>query len=391
MKKYLANVVFLAKTAPILNGVLITDDGGTVLDVLENSEGLEDLIVVEGFLCPGFINSHCHLELSHLKGMMLERGGLVDFIRPIMEMRKAMPDVIQHAMQEAEAEMKTNGIVAVGDICNTGESFALKSESEIHYHNYIELIGLDPAISRSVFADGVTLQDRSTEMGITSSLVPHAPYTASAELMGLLGGHARDTDVSLCIHNQESAHENTLYMDGTGPIRELYADFGVDLNFFSPTQTNSMEAVLKSLGGGVSVLLVHNTYTTNADLSRAADSNSHVSYCLCPNANLYIENRLPDVDMLAETGSLVVLGTDSLASNWALSILDEMKTISASYPGIQLSTLISWATYDGAKVLGIDDELGSFEKGKRPGINLIYDVDLDNMSILPDSKIRVLA
>jgi cytosine/adenosine deaminase-related metal-dependent hydrolase len=147
VKKYLANFVFSAETAPILNGVLITDDGGTVLDVLENGEGLEDLIVVEGFLCPGFINSHCHLELSHLKGKMLEKRGLVDFIRPIIEMRKARPDVIQHAMQEAEEEMKTNGIVAVGDICNTGASFGLKSESELHYHNYIEIIGLDPAMA----------------------------------------------------------------------------------------------------------------------------------------------------------------------------------------------------------------------------------------------------
>ena len=362
-----------------------------MLDVLENGEGLEDLIVVEGFLCPGFINSHCHLELSHLKGKMLERGGLVDFIRPIIEMRKARPDVVQHAMQEAEEEMKTNGIVAVGDICNTGESFGLKADSELHYHNYIELIGLDPAMAHSVFADGVTLQDRSTEMGLGSSLVPHAPYTASAELLRLLGGHGRSTDATLCIHNQESVHENTLYMDGTGPLREFYAGFGDDLNFFTPTQTNSMEAVLRSLGADVSVLLVHNTYTTNADLSRVSDYNSQVSYCLCPNANLYIENRLPDIELLAETGNLMVLGTDSLASNWTLSILDEMKTIAASYPGIQLSTLISWATYNGAKLLGLDSELGSFEKGKRPGINLIYDVDMDSMALLPHSKIRVLA
>jgi cytosine/adenosine deaminase-related metal-dependent hydrolase len=209
--------------------------------------------------------------------------------------------------------------------------------------------------------------------------------------MELLGGHARATDALLCIHNQESAHENTLYMDGTGPLRELYAGFGDDLNFFTPTKTNSMEAVLSSLGADVSVLLVHNTYTTNADLSRVSDYNSQVSYCLCPNANLYIENRMPDIELLAETDNLMVLGTDSLASNWTLSILDEMKTIAASYPGIQLSTLISWATYNGAKLLGLDSELGSFEKGKRPGINLIYDVDMDSMALLPHSKIRVLA
>ena len=70
MKKYLANFVFSAKSPPIPKGVLITDDHGMVLDVLENSDGLEDVLEVEGFLCPGFVNSHCHLELSHLRGML---------------------------------------------------------------------------------------------------------------------------------------------------------------------------------------------------------------------------------------------------------------------------------------------------------------------------------
>ena len=139
------------------------------------------------------------------------------------------------------------------------------------------------------------------------------------------------------------------------------------------------------------LLLVHNTYTTTDDLSKVAEYNSQVSYCLCPNANLYIENRLPDIKLLGAADQLMVLGTDSLASNWTLSILDEMKTISASDPSIELATLISWATNNGAKFLGVDSELGSFEKGKRPGINLIYNVDLENIAISQRSKVRVLS
>ena len=180
-------------------------------------------------------------------------------------------------------------------------------------------------------------------------------------------------------------------MDGTGPLRDLYTGLGNDLSFFAPTQTNSLEAVLKSVGGNVPLLLVHNTYTTTDDLSKVAEYNSQVSYCLCPNANLYIEKRLPDIKLLGASDQLMVLGTDSLASNWTLSILDEMKTISASDPSIELATLISWATNNGAKFLGVDSELGSFEKGKRPGINLIYNVDLENIAIGQRSKVRVLS
>ena len=391
MKKYLANFVFSAKSPPIPKGVLIMDDHGMVLDVLENSDGLEDVLEVEGFLCPGFVNSHCHLELSHLRGMLGEKKGLVDFISPIIEMRKASAEVIQSSMRVAEQEMRANGIVAVGDICNTEDSFGLKSESEMHYHNYIEVLALDPAKAKSVFRDGIKLLDQSTEMGMPSSLVPHAPYTASADLLAMLGEKGRSTGGPLCIHNQESPHENKLFMDGTGPLRDLYTGLGNDLSFFAPTQTNSLEAVLKSVGGNVPLLLVHNTYTTTDDLSKVAEYNSQVSYCLCPNANLYIENRLPDIKLLGAADQLMVLGTDSLASNWTLSILDEMKTISASDPSIELATLISWATNNGAKFLGVDSELGSFEKGKRPGINLIYNVDLENIAIGQRSKVRVLS
>lgn len=386
MKKYLATFVFSAKSAPIPNGVLITDEHGTVLDLLENSDGLEDVLELEGFLCPGFVNSHCHLELSHLKGSMKEKSGLMDFISPIIEKRKAGTEEIHSAMLDADAEMRANGVVAVGDICNTEDSLGLKAESEMYYHNYIEVLALDPARAQSAFDKGLDLRDKSRKIGLSSTVVPHAPYTASSELLTMLSGEGGP----LTIHNQESLHENTLFMDGTGPLKDFYAGLGNDLSFFNPTQTNSMEAVLRSVRGKAPLLLVHNTYTRTEDISKVATYNGEVSYCLCPNANLYIEDRLPDIELLASTGSSIVIGTDSLASNWTLSILDELKTISESYPDMELSTLISWATYNGAKFLNIEGQFGSFEIGKKPGVNLIYDVDLDKMALRKESKVRVL-
>jgi cytosine/adenosine deaminase-related metal-dependent hydrolase len=67
----------------------------------------------------------------------------------------------------------------------------------------------------------------------------------------------------------------------------------------------------------------------------------------------------------------IVLGTDSLASNHQLSILSEMKTIHEYFPSIGIATLLKWATSSGARALQVDALLGSFGKGKKPGVVLI--------------------
>ncbi|RYZ46146.1 MAG: hypothetical protein EOO14_24930 [Chitinophagaceae bacterium] len=99
-------------------------------------------------------------------------------------------------------------------------------------------------------------------------------------------------------------------------------------------------------------------------------------FCLCVNANQYIEASLPPVEMLRQQGCNLVLGSDSLASNWSLNILDEIQTIRQSFPGIPLEEILTWATSNGAKALGMESLLGSFEKGKRPGVVLLADEGL---------------
>jgi cytosine/adenosine deaminase-related metal-dependent hydrolase len=103
----------------------------------------------------------------------------------------------------------------------------------------------------------------------------------------------------------------------------------------------------------------------------SAAFNRQTFYCLCPNANLYISNVLPDIHLLMKEQCNIVLGTDSLASNHQLSIAEEIKTIQNNFPGISLETMLQWATINGARALQMDDTLGSFEKGKQPGVLLL--------------------
>ena len=89
---------------------------------------------------------------------------------------------------------------------------------------------------------------------------------------------------------------------------------------------------------------------------------------MCPNANIYIETRLPDIPAMITANAALTLGTDSLASNHSLSIMNEIKVIQKHFPEITLDQIISWATINGAKFLGIEKQFGSFEKGKKPGV-----------------------
>jgi imidazolonepropionase-like amidohydrolase len=85
---------------------------------------------------------------------------------------------------------------------------------------------------------------------------------------------------------------------------------------------------------------------------------------------------MPPIDMFRDNGCTMVLGTDSLASNWSLNILDEIKTIQKHHPSIPLEEMLQWATINGARALAMDNQLGSFEKGKKPGVVLIEDETL---------------
>jgi aminodeoxyfutalosine deaminase len=118
-------------------------------------------------------------------------------------------------------------------------------------------------------------------------------------------------------------------------------------------------------------LFVHNTMTRPEDIAAAQAWSDRVYWATCPNANLFIENRLPNYRHFLEASARMTIGTDSLTSNWQLSVLEEMKTIARYQSYVPVETLLRWATLNGAEALGFDADLGSIEVGKRPGLNLL--------------------
>ena len=374
MRKITADFVFPVSSEPVANGVVITDDAGKILAV-ERRDGHDpaSLEAHRGALIPGFVNTHCHLELSHMKGLVDTGTGLIPFITSVVTKRNLPAEVIADAIARAEQEMLDGGIVAVGDISNTADTFGTKAKGRMRYYTFVELFDfLQDAGAEKAFNDWKAVYDNCRPApGSARALVPHAPYTVSKTLFRKINGANAGSNLTVSIHNQETPPENELFERGSGGFYAFYGKFGISLDRFEPTGKPSIHYALENMNPAQRTLFVHNTLT-GADEIRAAQAWSpHTFWATCPNANLYIENRLPDYRNFIDTGARMTIGTDSLTSNWQLSVLEEMKTIARYQSYVPFELLLRWATLNGAEALGFDDTLGSLEPGKTPGVLLL--------------------
>ncbi|MGB8194083.1 MAG: amidohydrolase family protein [Chitinophagaceae bacterium] len=359
----------------VLTGyTLVTTENGTIEEVVPNGPDHEDAEVLPGLLSPGFVNCHCHLELSHMKGRIPEGTGLVDFVFRVITERHDEKEVMLDAINKAEQEMISGGIVAVGDICNNPITLLPKIRKNLYYHNFIEASGFVPAVVPERFKRSVDLFNVYCELykdpQASNSIVPHAPYSVAKELFKRISKFPGNR--LLTMHNQETEAENDLYRDKTGDFLQLYEKMKIGDSFFIPPGTTSLQACLNYFFPQQTLILVHNVATSEDDMQYIKNNATPVLYfCLCPNANLYITGQLPPVDLLIQYNSRIVLGTDSLASNRQLSILSEIKTLKKNFPHLTYEQVLPWATINGASALGIEHTFGSFEKGKKPGTVLI--------------------
>ena len=369
MPLYHADLVFPADRPPIRDGYVQLDGAGTVTYVGDRLPDGADAPPrkLPGALVPGFVNAHCHLELSHLRGRVDTGTGLLPFLRAVVTLRDVDSAEIEAAIRRADRAMWEAGTQAVGDISNAADTAAVKVASPIRYYTFVEVFDFlqGGAMAREVLAKAEAVYVAQPE---PKRYVPHAPYTVSAELHALLRA-ANPPGGTVSLHNQEVADEDALFRDGTGGFVDFYRDFGFSLAGFAPAGKTSLAATLPHLNPAQRTLLVHNTQTTAEDVERAEDwSAAGVSWVTCPNANLYIENRLPDYAMLRERATRVCVGTDSLTSNWQLDILEEIKTIQRYQSFLDTRELVQWATLNGAEAVGFDAQLGSLTPGKRPGL-----------------------
>lgn len=351
--------------------VVEVDDKGTITSITrhDNIDSVASVEFFPGILIPGMINAHSHLELSYLRGAIAEATGFAGFAREIGRVRGNYTNEERlHAASVADSEMWHEGVEAVVDIANDTLVMPIKEHSKIEYHTLFEAFGLMTNSADAQYA----MASQYDNTGAT----PHSTYSLQNDIFCDIAHKGTEP---LSIHFLESDDEIALY-NNSGSLWDWYERMGWECDFLhygSPTKR-----IVESVPAHRSTLLVHGCKATREDVAML---NSHfktpATWVLCPESNRYISGLTPSVDMLREMGAAIAIGTDSLASTRHISMVQNMLLLG----NIPLIDLLTYATINGAKALGIAERKGSIEVGKQPGLAVISGVDFQNMRLTEES------
>ena len=275
-------------------------------------------------------------------------------------------------------KMWSDGVSAMADISNDDSSFDVKSSHRMYTRTFLEVFGSEPEMCEGVMADVTALQKLADSCGIDAAPTPHSCYTMSPALLsesaaaGLKRGY-------ISYHSQESQEEEDLLLTGSGAMYENRVRNGMSTP--PVTGESSLKYFLHRLEHAHAapydehVLLVHNVCLSQSDIDAAKRVMNNVWWAVCPLSNIFIHNALPPIPLMRENGLSITLGTDSLSSNDDLDMVAEMFCIHENFPEVPMSEILEWSSLNGACFLSKENELGSLERGKKPGIVRISNID----------------
>lgn len=378
IKRITASFVYTLETPePIRNGFVEYDPAdGRIVRVGGCEPGEE---VARGAIVPGFVNSHCHIELSHLHKKFRKGTGMAGFIDQINALRDwAGADVKARLTREWMDKMWNDGVSAMADISNDDSSFNVKASHRLYTRTFLEVFGSEPEMCDGVMEEVRSLKDVADKAGIDAAPTPHSCYTMSPQLLSASAAAGLESGY-LSYHSQESQEEEDLLISGTGAMYENRKRSGMSTP--PVTGESSLKYFIDRLADAKPapydehILLVHNVCLSQSDVDAAKKVMKNVYWAICPLSNIFIHNALPPVDLMRRNGLAITVGTDSLSSNDDLDMVKELVCLHTNFPEVPMSELLVWACLNGARFLSRDSVLGSLAPGKVPGIVFVSDVD----------------
>lgn len=378
-RRYTAEYIYtLDGDSPLRNAFVECDEDGTVIrtGICENPSEVR-----KGAIVPGFVNAHCHLELSHLHGKFCKGTGMAGFIDQINALRDwASDDVKTRLVREWMDKLWKDGVSAVADISNDASSFPVKKESPIYTRTFLEVFGTEPQDCDGVMKSVSELNAVADGFGIDAAPTPHSCYTMSPELLSASSAAGLESGY-LSYHSQESQEEEDLLISGSGAMAENRRKAGMS----TPPVTGESSlryfidrlAVAKDAPYDEHILLVHNVTLKQDDIDAAKKVMNNVFWAICPLSNIFIHNALPPVRLMRDNALDICVGTDSLSSNDDLDIMSELICLHRNFPEVTMNELFTWASLNGARFLSKEKELGSIVPGRKPGLVLVTGLDAD--------------
>lgn len=380
-------VYTLESHEPLKMGYVEYDDAdGSII-----STGLcaADEDVAPGAIVPGFVNAHCHVELSHLHKKFRKGTGMAGFIDQINELRDwAGREAKIKLVREWMDKMWEDGVSAMADISNDDSSFEVKKDHKMYTRTFLEVFGSEPHMCEGVMQDVTKLSEIADQAGIDAAPTPHSCYTMSPQLLSASAAAGLEKGY-LSYHSQESQEEEDLLRYGSGAMYDNRKRSGMSTP--PVTGESSLKYFLDRLAEAAPapyaqhILLVHNVCLEQEDIDAAGKVMKNVYWAICPLSNIFIHNALPPISLMRKNGLAIALGTDSLSSNDDLDMVKEMYCLHSNFPEVPMAEILTWASLNGARFLSKDSVLGTLAPGKRPGLVRINEID-ENGFVTADSR-----
>ncbi|MGH7618395.1 MAG: amidohydrolase family protein [Gemmatimonadaceae bacterium] len=357
---------------PIANGVVAVEgDQIAYVGAAGGAPPGSDEHLGEVILMPGLVNAHCHLELTAMRGFLED----LDFRRWILRLtaarrvvldRDALLDSARFGLEEGVRA----GITTYADTCDSGVVVQAMREAGVRGVMYQEVFGPDPAqcgVSINGLRERVAglryLETPLVKVGVS----PHAPYTVSDDLFRATTALARELGLPMAIHIAESALEHSLIVEGAGGLADGLRRRGIAV----APRARSPIALLESLGVlGVRPLLIHCVRVDAGDIAAIAGARCGVAHC--PASNAKLGHGIAPLDEMLAAGIAIGLGSDSMASNNRMDMLDEARLALlaqrarvGSHDAPDAEEMLEMATIGGAAAIGLDGVIGTLEPGKQ--------------------------
>src|SRR5579859_221424 len=372
MLRVRAGQVHLITAPPIEDGAVLVGDDGRISAVgphphVPTPATCEVLEYRDAVLVPGLVNTHTHLELTHLAGKN-DESEFPRWIRRVRDLKMETPaDAFEAAAEDGVRECWAQGITCVADTGDTGAALRALDRLGGRGIVYQEVFGPDPA-QAAASLEGLTSivgalrasltarpADRLRSPLGTVGVSPHAPYSVSAPLYQAVAEFAAREGLPLAVHLAESPEETALVRDGAGPFAEMLRKRGIAVvaQGTSPVQYLARMGVL-----GPTTLAIHCVQIDAADVKTLATSGTAVAHC--PLSNRAHGHGTAPLAALRAAGVTVGIGTDSVVSVGALDLWAE-----CAAAGLSHGDALRMLTLEGARAVGLDREIGSLEVGKQ--------------------------
>ena len=395
VKRVAAEFVYtLDSVEPIRRGFVEYDDcDGTILNVGACGDDFNDEIM-RGALVPGFVNCHCHVELSHLHKKFVKGTGMAGFIDQINSLRDwAGREVKEQLLKEWMDRMWERGVSAMADISNDDSSFGVKKSHPMYTRTFLEVFGSEPEMCDGVMKEVELLNALAEKVGIDAAPTPHSCYTMSPDLLSASAAAGLDSGY-LSYHSQESQEEEELLRTGSGAMYENRKRSGMSTP--PVTGESSLKYFISRLASvrpapyDANILLVHNVCLQQEDIEAAQKVMKNVYWAVCPLSNIFIHNALPPITLMRENSLAITVGTDSLSSNDDLDMVSELRCLHESFPEVPMGEILQWACLNGARFLSREDVLGTMEQGKKPGIVFVSGIDANGFFTSESRSKRII-